>query len=134
MIDVALLGDFEYNSSIPPGSESELLICSWTHLNNNNLMVVLMVNRIAMFNIKSVDLYASDTSSDVPPLRIGINNGIQEILDAIDRKAPDLIHIIKLHNPDIEELLSRHPCFEKEDIQRDVVPGIALSVSTQKRL
>lgn len=111
-----------------------MLIGSWNHLQNNNLMVVLMINKIALFKIESVDLYAFDTSSDVPPLRIGINNGIQEIFDAIERKAADLLDIIKLHNPDIEELWSRHPCFEKEDIQRDMAPGIAQSVSTKRRL
>lgn len=131
---IALFGKLEYNSWIPPGLESELLIGSWNHLQNNNLMVVLMINKIALFKIESVDLYAFDTSSDVPPLRIGINNGIQEIFDAIERKAADLLDIIKLHNPDIEELLGRHPSFEGQEIKAAMAPDVAISVSTKQRL
>lgn len=133
MISIALLGNLQYNYSLPPDEESELLICSWNHKKNANLMVALVINQVKAFKVRTVDLFASDTTTDTPVLRIGINFGIQEIFDAIEIKAPDLLDIIKFHNPDIEELLGQHPSFERQEIETAAMPGIAISVSTKSK-
>ena len=137
MTAVASFGNLQYNHSIPPVTESELselLICSWNYVKNDNVMLTLIINKSALFKIQNIDLYVSDTSRDIPTLRIGINNGAQEIFDAIDRRAIDLLEIIEHHNPDIEEIIGRHPSCEGEEIKSAIMPGIALSASTKRRL
>lgn len=134
MMEVAFFCNHQYNNSIPSEGESELLVCSWNHLNNPNLMVALVIHHSKIFNVKSIDIYASDTAQDLTPLRIGINNGVQEILDAADCKAADMLDIIYRHNPDIGSLLCQHPSFEKEELRVTALPGIAISASTKKRL
>ncbi len=134
MISIALFGNLQYNYSLPSDEESELLICSWNHSANPNLMIALVIHSSKIFNVRSIDIYASDTTQDLTPLRIGINNGVQEILDAADLKAADMLDIIYRHNPDIENLLAQHPSFVREELRATVLPGIAMSASTQKRL
>lgn len=132
MTTLASFQNLQYNNSIPPGEEAELLICSWNHVANPDLMVALVIHNSKLFNVRSIDIYASDTVNDVSPLRIGINNGVQEILDAADSKAADMLDIVYRHNPDIGELLEQHPSFLREVIKAATMPGVALSVSTKR--
>jgi len=76
------------------------MICDWTYDGIN-----LQLHESNWGEFKSLDLIVR--SGETPPIRIAINNGIEEILAAANQRDPKLLKIIRDHNTDLESLLDQ---------------------------
>ena len=82
--------------------------------------------RIALhdFKVGGLDVLALKVSSasGIGEARlILINNGKDEIRSAANQRHPDLLKIVRDHNPDIESELDKHVAVERREIVNSVV-------------
>lgn len=80
------------------------MICEWEYQG-----VMLKLFESKALGLTWLDLLVSCDSSSIKPMRIALNNGIQEILAAANQRDPMLLLIIRAHNPDLESLLDTPP-------------------------
>ena len=102
------------------------MICDWKY---NEVCLELWESNLG--KLKTLDLLVHGASGTTP-MRIAINNGCKEIVDAANQRRPDLLPIIRHHNPDLESLLDQNPTVEKQEIAS--CTNQPLDLATRKRI